>query len=96
MKKHAFYKKTISVIVSAAFLLSTFAPVIPPCNVWAESVSGNTQFVKELSAGTFTMPQELGYIKESVEIPDSTRTVIHIQDAHCNYCLLYTSPSPRD
>lgn len=47
--------------------------------------AGSPTPLKNLSADTFTMPRELGYIQEAVKVPDSARTVIHIQDAHCNY-----------
>jgi len=47
--------------------------------------TGSPSPLKSLSAATFTLPPELGYVQESTEIPDSDRTVIHIQDAHCNY-----------
>jgi hypothetical protein len=47
--------------------------------------AGSPSPLKSLSASTFTLPQDLGYIQESVEVPNSGRTVIHIQDAHCNY-----------
>jgi hypothetical protein len=53
-------------------------------SVGLESI-GSPSPLKSLSASTFTLPQELGYIKESAEAPNSGRTVIHIQDAHCNY-----------
>ncbi len=47
--------------------------------------TGSPSPLKILSAANFTLPQELGYIQESTEVPNSGRTVIHIQDAHCNY-----------
>jgi hypothetical protein len=47
--------------------------------------TGSPSPLKSLRADTFTLPQELGIIQESVELPNSSRTVIHIQDAHCNY-----------
>ncbi|MDD5174697.1 MAG: hypothetical protein PHV48_07755, partial [Candidatus Omnitrophica bacterium] len=40
--------------------------------------------LKELNTATFTLPQHLGTIKDSW-FSKNTRTVIHIQDAHCNY-----------
>ena len=55
-----------------------------PANVGSEKSGGPTP-LKDLSAGTFSLPRELGDIQEFVKVPDSTRTVIHIQDAHCNY-----------
>ena len=47
--------------------------------------AGSPSPLKSLSAANFTLPQELGYIQESVEVPNSGKIVIHIQDAHCNY-----------
>ncbi len=47
--------------------------------------TGSPSPLKNLSASTFTLPQELGIIQESAELPNSVKTVIHIQDAHCNY-----------
>lgn len=47
--------------------------------------AGGPSPLKMLNADTFTIPQELGYIQEAVQVPGSERTVIHIQDAHCNY-----------
>lgn len=47
--------------------------------------AGSPAPLKNLSAGTFTLPQELGYVQEAADVPGSVRTVIHIQDAHCNY-----------
>jgi len=53
-------------------------------SVGLESI-GSPSPLKNLSASTFTLPQELGYIQESAEALNSGKTVIHIQDAHCNY-----------
>jgi len=47
--------------------------------------NGGPTPLKDLSADTFALPRELGYIQESSKVPDSTKTVVHIQDAHCNY-----------
>ncbi|MCX5667083.1 MAG: hypothetical protein NTY34_02070 [Candidatus Omnitrophica bacterium] len=47
--------------------------------------TGSPSPLKSLSAATFTLPLELGYVQESSEAPNSGKTVIHIQDAHCNY-----------
>ncbi|MFA5255740.1 MAG: hypothetical protein WC419_03480 [Candidatus Omnitrophota bacterium] len=47
--------------------------------------TGSPSPLKSLSAATFTLPQDLGYIQESTEVSNSGKTVIHIQDAHCNY-----------
>ncbi|MDO8536220.1 MAG: hypothetical protein Q7S30_04350, partial [Candidatus Omnitrophota bacterium] len=47
--------------------------------------TGSPSPFKDLNAATFTLPRELGVIQESIEVPNSGKTVIHIQDAHCNY-----------
>ncbi|MDB4349872.1 hypothetical protein OAA99_02845, partial [Omnitrophica bacterium] len=39
---------------------------------------------KELDVESFTLPDSLGYVKDSWK-GDSGKTVVHIQDAHCNY-----------
>ncbi len=78
------------------FLLNALGGDMSIGEVWAaRSSSGLTSVgldsagspspLKSLGATTFTLPQELGYIQESVEVPNSGKTVIHIQDAHCNY-----------
>jgi hypothetical protein len=85
MRKYALGKKIISLMMTAAFTLSVLAPVTPVSYSRAETLPADTNTAKELNAGTFTMPQHLGYIKEAVSVPDSAKTVIHIQDAHCNY-----------
>jgi len=41
--------------------------------------AGSPSPLKSLSAANFTLPQELGYIQESVEVPNSGKIVIHIQ-----------------
>lgn len=47
--------------------------------------TGGPRPLKSLNADTFTLPQELGLIQEYTKLPNSNKTVIHIQDAHCNY-----------
>lgn len=47
--------------------------------------AGSPTPLKELNADTFTIPRELGYIQEAIKVPNGNKTVIHIQDAHCNY-----------
>ena len=78
------------------FLFNTLGGDMLVGEVWAaRSSSGLTSVgldstgspspLKSLSAATFTLPQELGIIQESAEVPNSVKTVVHIQDAHCNY-----------
>ncbi|OGW99778.1 MAG: hypothetical protein A3I73_06420 [Omnitrophica bacterium RIFCSPLOWO2_02_FULL_45_16] len=62
----------------AAKVPSGFTSVDP------EKTGGPTP-TKSLNADTFTLPQELGFIQEYAKLPNSNKTVIHIQDAHCNY-----------
>ena len=47
--------------------------------------TGSPAPLKELNADTFMLPQELGYIQEISKAPNSSKTVVQIQDAHCNY-----------
>lgn len=53
-------------------------------SVGTEGMGGPTP-LKELNVETFTLPREFGYVQEASTAPDSSRTVVHIQDAHCNY-----------
>lgn len=41
--------------------------------------------IKELRVDTFTLPEYLGRIKDSYRAGNTNKTIIHIQDAHCNY-----------
>jgi hypothetical protein len=99
LKANAVYSASRSFfIISLAlvFLLNAIGGDVLTGGAWAaEPPSGLTSVgpdsaggpspLKSLSAATFTLPMELGYVQESAEIPNSVRTVIHIQDAHCNY-----------
>ncbi|MDP2929610.1 MAG: hypothetical protein Q8O01_06095 [Candidatus Omnitrophota bacterium] len=62
-----------------------WAAGLPELTSVGSEKSGGHAPLKDLNADTFSLPPELGYIQESVKVPDSGRTVIHIQDAHCNY-----------
>ncbi len=55
-------------------------------------VSNGAGAFKELNVKTFTLPQSLGTIKDAwsssnplTRSPANSQTIIHIQDAHCNY-----------
>ena len=52
--------------------------------------AGSTGAFKELNPATFTLPAYLGTVKDSYLFEHrkpytDNRTIIHIQDAHCNY-----------
>jgi hypothetical protein len=79
-----------------AFLANSFGGVQFAGISWAaEPSSGLTSVgpektgspapLKEMDAGTFMLPNELGYVQDSAKVEGSAKTVIHIQDAHCNY-----------
>lgn len=83
-------------LLTLSFIFNSIGGDLLFCKAWAASGaagltsvgsegSGGPTPLKNLSPETFNLPQELGYIQESVKVPDSKRTVIHIQDAHCNY-----------
>ncbi|OGW83600.1 MAG: hypothetical protein A2987_02925 [Omnitrophica bacterium RIFCSPLOWO2_01_FULL_45_10] len=72
-----------NIITVSAFLFNAISPDIS----WA--IKSNDA-IKEFDISTFTLPAYLGRIKESwsnSQIPKfpNSRTIIHIQDAHCNY-----------
>jgi len=87
--------KVISVITMWFFLLTTGVGGVFIETVWAartpsgidadvSSVDDNRSFLKEFDVETVILPQNLGSIKYTHRA-DSDKTVIHIQDAHCNY-----------
>ena len=95
-KPSSFCRKVFIIPLALLFLFNASGGDMLVGEVWAaRSSSGLTSVgldstgspspLKNLSAATFTLPQELGIIQESVEVPNSGKTVIHIQDAHCNY-----------
>lgn len=45
----------------------------------------SSDLFKELHVDTFTLPEYLGHIKDSYNVENSDKVIIHIQDAHCNY-----------
>jgi hypothetical protein len=59
---------------------------------WAAEIPGRgvdmpdgSGVFKELNADTFTLPEYLGHIKDQYKATNPNKTIIHIQDAHCNY-----------
>jgi hypothetical protein len=75
-------------VISVAFLFNTasydyaWAAEIPGRGVDMPDGSG---VFKELNADTFTLPEYLGHIKDQYKATNPNKTIIHIQDAHCNY-----------
>ena len=51
---------------------------------------------KRPGIGHFPWPKAVDGLYEDVEIPDALYSAPEIFDAHPEFCLLYTSPSPRD
>lgn len=47
--------------------------------------AGEAGAVKELRVDTFVLPEYLGYVRQAVNAAPGKPTIIHIQDAHCNY-----------
>jgi phosphotransferase system HPr-like phosphotransfer protein len=70
-----------SVLSDAAWAVTT-APMFPGRDVGAADGPGN---FKELNVDTFTLPAFLGMINDQHNAGEGSKTVIHIQDAHCNY-----------
>ena len=80
-------RKAISIVTLWSFLLSTIAwateSPLGSTNVFLNR-TGSPGVFKELNPETFQLPEYLGSIR-AVHTADSNKTVIHIQDAHCNY-----------
>ena len=55
----------------------------------SSSGAGSHNLLRNLNVETFSLPAYLGYVKDSwnskSQNPKVPRTIIHIQDAHCNY-----------
>ena len=91
LKKNKPFRVIVCLITLAAFFVSTISYDLawavgtlsgsPGGGLIAEDGPGS---VKELNPDTFTLPEYLGQIKDSYK-GTSGKTVIHIQDAHCNY-----------
>lgn len=86
----------VSISLAFIFLLNSAVGDLFAGESWAAKVpsglasvgserTGGPRTLKSLNADTFTLPQELGFIQEYTKLPNSDKTVIHIQDAHCNY-----------
>jgi hypothetical protein len=87
--------KVISIITLWSFLFTTGGVDTLVERAWAARATpeltsvgseepGSPSSTKELNVKTFSLPQNLGHIRDSYDAGSST-TVIHIQDAHCNY-----------
>jgi len=75
----------ISLAAAGSFLLTSIG------SAWAEEIPSKAgkagvpqAAVKALNVGTFSLPEDLGQIKDAWQ-SSSGRTIVHIQDAHCNY-----------
>lgn len=78
------------------FLVNSIGGGFIASDSWAASASseltsvgpdrpGSPTPLKELNADTFTIPPDMGYVQDATRVTGSTKTIIHIQDAHCNY-----------
>lgn len=86
------FKVLVCLVTLAAFLFNTISYDV----VWAVGMpsaltgrgsdrAGGSGILKELHVDTFTLPGYLGRIKDSYKAGNTNKTIIHIQDAHCNY-----------
>ncbi|MFA5084934.1 MAG: hypothetical protein WC482_01050, partial [Candidatus Omnitrophota bacterium] len=89
LKKRPF-KVIISFITLMAFLFNTVSyeiallrPLGFTGQAWAD-ITPKEDIFKELNVKTFSLPQNLGTIKDAWSSSNS-QIIIHIQDAHCNY-----------
>jgi len=86
LKHHLFFKKTFSLIALFAFIM-TFVLM----DAWAEAADASvittpdkTEEHLQLDVDTLTISPHIGTVKFSRK-GKSDKTIIHIQDAHCNY-----------
>jgi predicted unusual protein kinase regulating ubiquinone biosynthesis (AarF/ABC1/UbiB family) len=70
-----------SVLNDVAWAVTT-TPMLPGRDVGAADGPGN---FKELNVDTFSLPAFLGMINDQHNAGEGSKTVIHIQDAHCNH-----------
>ena len=86
------HKAMVSAVTLVAFLFNIFVYDI----AWAADTSaeftsvgsgsaGGPGSIRDLNVGTFKLPEYLGQIRDSWASPGQLGTIIHIQDAHCNY-----------
>ncbi len=84
-RRLSFLKPFFILSLALVFLLNSVGGGLFTGESWAaKNIAGLTSVgpdnaggptpLKELSASTFTMPQELGYIQESMDVPDSSKT----------------------
>ena len=96
INKLSFFKPFFIFSLSLFFFINSIGGDLLLCDSWAAKAApglpsvgpedaGGPSPLKILNADTFTIPQELGYVQEAIQVPGAERTVIHIQDAHCNY-----------
>jgi len=87
--------RVIAFITLWSFLFSIGGGEILIENAWATKTPleltavsskgvGSPVSFKELDVNTFTIPKKLGHIRDVFK-GSSDKTVVHIQDAHCNY-----------
>jgi len=79
-------RKVVCAITLAAFTLNTLGTdlVLASAEIRLPAVISKTEPI-EIDTGQFDIPSYLGYVKDRSQHDPAGRTVIHIQDAHCNY-----------
>ena len=89
--KYKPFKVLVCLVTLVAFLCNTVLfdsawAVGTPSTLTGRGVdgAGGSGSLKELNIDTFALPEYLGQIKETCK-GGSGKTVVHIQDAHCNY-----------
>ena len=89
--KYKPFKVMICAVTLMAFIFNTISYDLVYAYQTAPVAAAPASQFKELNPSTFTLPEYLGTIKDSWAPPersthDAVRsTIIHIQDAHCNY-----------
>ena len=89
-------KKPFKVLVCLVTLVAFLCNTVLFDSAWAVGTpsglpgsspdrAGGSGLFKELHVDTFTLPEYLGHINDQYKSDKSDKTIIHIQDAHCNY-----------
>ncbi|MFA6636972.1 MAG: hypothetical protein WCV56_07745, partial [Candidatus Omnitrophota bacterium] len=88
------FRVPISLITLAAFLVNVFSYDLAYAAASGgaydmpgvfEAMRMEASSVKEIDPDTFVLPEHLGRVEYRYRTGHAGRTVIHIQDAHCNY-----------
>ena len=83
VSKFGYIKRLVSIATAFSFMMNAVVADFSIASVETQSVITIPAFQND--SDTFVIPSYLGYVKDKQLFKGNGRTVIHIQDAHCNY-----------